>query len=66
MNLPREEEAPVESQALTLYKDEDMENNIGDADATEVSPLIVLLSRSELNFTNITSFHVCYFSDLTT
>lgn len=66
VNLPREEEAPIGSQAVVLYKDEDMEDNVGDADATEVSSLIVLLSLNELNFTNITSFHVSCFSDLMT
>lgn len=37
INLPREEEAPVESSAITSYKKENMEDDIDDADATEVS-----------------------------
>ncbi|KFZ05603.1 hypothetical protein V501_08187 [Pseudogymnoascus sp. VKM F-4519 (FW-2642)] len=37
VNLPREDEAPMGSQAVVLYKDEDMEDNVGDADATETA-----------------------------
>ena len=41
VNLPREEEAHVESLAMTLYKEEGMEDDVGDADYTEVSFLII-------------------------
>ncbi|OBT72338.1 hypothetical protein VF21_09459 [Pseudogymnoascus sp. 05NY08] len=37
VNLPREDEAPMESQMIASYKDEDMEDNVGDADATETA-----------------------------
>ncbi|OBT94578.1 hypothetical protein VE01_07910 [Pseudogymnoascus verrucosus] len=37
VNLPLEDEAPMGSQAIVLYKDEDMEDNVGDADATETA-----------------------------
>lgn len=65
VNLPLEDEAPMGSQAIVLYKDEDMEDNVGDADATEVSSLTALSSRNGLNSMNIISFHISCFSDLT-
>ncbi|KFY31843.1 hypothetical protein V493_00746 [Pseudogymnoascus sp. VKM F-4281 (FW-2241)] len=37
INPPREEEAPVESSAITSYKKENMEDDIDDADATETA-----------------------------
>ncbi|ELR10385.1 hypothetical protein GMDG_00798 [Pseudogymnoascus destructans 20631-21] len=59
VNVPHEDEAHMGSLAIASYKEdmEDMEDNAGDSDATEASSLIVLSSRSESNFTNITSFH---------
>ncbi|KFZ02855.1 hypothetical protein V502_11448 [Pseudogymnoascus sp. VKM F-4520 (FW-2644)] len=35
VNLPREEDARVESPLMTSHKEEDMEDDVGDADATE-------------------------------
>lgn len=42
VNLPHQDEAPVESLTITLYKAENMEDNVGDAGATEVSFSITL------------------------
>lgn len=49
VNLPREEDAPVGSLAMTLHKEEDMEDDVGDADATEVSSSIVLSCHARVN-----------------
>lgn len=51
INLPREEEAPVESSAITSYKKENMEDDIDDADATEVS-----YSWTVYSFPNLTTW----------
>lgn len=65
VNLPHQDEAPVESLTITSYKAGNMEDNVGDAGATEVSSSITLSSRSELKPTTITTSHLCYLSDLT-
>ena len=49
VNLPREEDARVESPVMTSHKEEDMEDDVGDADATEVSSSIVLSCHARMN-----------------
>lgn len=48
VNLPREEDARVESPVMTSHK-EDMEDDVGDAEATEVGSSIVLSCHARVN-----------------
>lgn len=59
VNLPLGEEAAVESLAMVPYKKEAMDDNIANADATDVSSSFFLSCLSEMNFNTSTSFHVC-------
>jgi hypothetical protein len=63
---PTYEEAPVAPLATTSFKEEGMEEDTGNADATEVSSSIIFSYLNEFNSLAIAPFNVYRLSDLAT